>query len=293
MTESNLPSMATWKKLLIWFGIFLGMTCITMFLIQLLAAVMPMGTSFLFCSSALQALVAFIGTSLITARLTSTSQTPYKALALDTAPSAKALFIMVMGYIIAIPALNQIIWWNSEMHLPESMAGFEQILRTLEEQNSAVAEQMLAGSSIGSLIFGILIVGLLTGIAEELLFRGSLQRILAGACGSAAAIWIAAFIFSTIHFQFFGFVPRLLLGAWFGYLLFWSKSVWTSAIAHALNNSIVVVCTWLAARGFEPFEAEQIGVVHHGFPWPALISACAFAVFIYLFSNKSSKDIQH
>jgi membrane protease YdiL (CAAX protease family) len=54
-------------------------------------------------------------------------------------------------------------------------------------------------------------------------------------------IWICAAIFSAIHMQFLGFVPRLLLGAYFGYLLIWSGNIWLPIIAHFCNNAIAVL----------------------------------------------------
>ena len=104
-------------------------------------------------------------------------------------------------------------------------------------------------SSVPALIVNILIIGVGAGVAEEILFRGCFQRLLVtGGINHHVAIWCVAFIFSAIHFQFFGFVPRMLLGAYFGYLMYWSKSVWIPAIAHTLNNTMVVITAWGQVR---------------------------------------------
>ncbi len=80
-------------------------------------------------------------------------------------------------------------------------------------------------------------------------FRGALQRIMAtGGVSAHAAIWIAAFVFSAFHMQFFGFLPRLLIGAFFGYLLWWSGSLWLPVCAHALNNTMALVLEWQRQR---------------------------------------------
>ena len=73
------------------------------------------------------------------------------------------------------------------------------------------------------------------------------------------AIWITAIIFSAVHFQFYGFIPRVLLGAFFGYLALWSGSLWLPIFAHALNNSLVVISTWLTKRNTIDIDINKIG----------------------------------
>ncbi|HMR19324.1 MAG TPA: CPBP family intramembrane metalloprotease, partial [Sphingobacterium sp.] len=55
------------------------------------------------------------------------------------------------------------------------------------------------------------------------------------------AIWITAVVFSAIHFQFYGFFPRLLLGAFFGYMMAWTQNIWVPVVAHFINNASVTL----------------------------------------------------
>jgi membrane protease YdiL (CAAX protease family) len=41
--------------------------------------------------------------------------------------------------------------------------------------------------------------------------------------------------------QFYGFIPRMLLGAVFGYLVIYSGSIWAAVLAHFVNNSLAVL----------------------------------------------------
>jgi membrane protease YdiL (CAAX protease family) len=75
-----------------------------------------------------------------------------------------------------------------------------------------------------------------------------------------------------MHFQFFGFIPRMLLGALFGYLYYWTGSLWVSAFAHALNNSMAVITAWLDNNGYMSCDLDSIGVATGSFPYMALIS---------------------
>ena len=90
----------------------------------------------------------------------------------------------------------------------------------------------------------ILIIAIMAGIGEELMFRGVIQKILIGWTKDIhLGILYTAIIFSTIHFQFYGFVPRMILGMVLGYLYIWSKSLWVPVIAHAINNALTVTFT--------------------------------------------------
>jgi hypothetical protein len=78
------------------------------------------------------------------------------------------------------------------------------------------------------------------------MFRGVIQTIFVRwTKNTHAAVWITAILFSAFHMEFFGFLPRLLLGVFFGYFVAWSGSIWTGVWAHFLNNSTVVIITYL------------------------------------------------
>lgn len=182
------------------------------------------------------------------------------------------LFPIVMAIIVmltSLPAMELLIEWNNNLHLPESMSGLEESLRNMEDSASTGISALSGGNTVGDLIMGILIIGILTGIAEELFFRGALQNLFMTMpkVKKHFAIWAAAFIFSFMHFQFFGFVPRLLLGAYFGYLIWWTGSVWVPVIAHAFNNSLVVLLSWIAARSGVAESVENAAAINLGTDW--------------------------
>ena len=118
----------------------------------------------------------------------------------------------------------------------------------------------------------------LTGIGEEMLFRGTIQRIFSeGKVNTHIAVWCSAFIFSALHFQLFGFIPRMLLGAFFGYLYVWSGSLWLPILAHALNNSLSTLTYYDAAIDTLPW------IGNHPTPALAIVSAIATALMVTLY----------
>lgn len=184
-------------------------------------------------------LAAFIATRL-----------PASLLTVNVKPRLSVAAMAIVVMLTSLPAMEWIIDLNNNIHLPEWMSGLEEALRSMEDGASTSISALAGGSSVGDLIIGILIIGVLTGIAEELFFRGALQNLFMSMkkVNKHFAIWAAAVIFSFMHFQFFGFIPRVLLGAYFGYLIWWSGSVWVPIIAHAFNNSLVVLLSWIAMR---------------------------------------------
>nr|WP_302315759.1 CPBP family intramembrane glutamic endopeptidase [uncultured Muribaculum sp.] len=191
-------------------------------------------------ATVLQDLFIFIMPVAMTALIA--ARNPLRFTGVDRWPCSRAVIWTMAVVVLAIPAMNVIVQWNASLTLPESMSRIEQVLRASEQAANGMVMMLMSGTSVLDLILSILIMGCLTGIAEELFFRGMLQKLLHVQLRNAhIAIWATAVIFSAVHLQFFGFVPRMLIGAFLGYLAWWSGSLWLPAMAHALNNSLVVI----------------------------------------------------
>ncbi|MBO7609329.1 MAG: CPBP family intramembrane metalloprotease [Muribaculaceae bacterium] len=211
---------------------------------------------------------------------------PWKAMALSKAPSWKGILVAVLVCAASMPAMNWLVEWNKGIELPKALSGLEEWMRVMEDQGEAITKSMLHGSSVFTLLINLLVVAFIAGLSEEILFRGSMQRILTLSGRNVHyAIWLVAIVFSAIHMQFYGFVPRMLLGAWNGYLLVWTRSLWVPIIAHTLNNGIVVVATWLDSRGIiSGEEVDTIGIpADASFPWLAMCSALVTIILIIVF----------
>lgn len=241
-------------------------------------------------TSVLQNIIGFAGTAVVTALFL--SRRPMEMLGVNRTGTWLSIGGILLVYAVGIPFLNQVIWWNSQMHFPPALQTLEQTLREWEESAAGATGVILAGSSVGTLMVNILTIGVVTGICEELVFRGAFQRIIgSGPVGPHLAIWITAVVFSILHFQFFGFMPRVLLGAFFGYLFYWTGSIWVSATAHAINNSIYVLVAWLTANGIHVADIDSYGVTTGGFPAMACVSLCLVLFVLiglrkYLFSTR-------
>ena len=260
----------------------LGMALCGLFLTTSLSLLPLHGNALQWTIFAGQNILAFIVPSMLMWKFCF-KLSPFRVMEINTLPTLKMIGIALLIYAVGMPALNQIIYWNQEMQLPEFLSSFEEWSRNLEKLAEEQTHTLLNTTETLPTLMNIFVIGILTGIGEEFFFRGALQRGLAW-CGinPHIAIWTSAVIFSAIHFQFYGFVPRMLLGAFFGYLYLWSGSIWTNAFAHALNNSLVIISTWCINKGILSEEFDMMGVTEGSVPTAAIISAVVVGVIIFL-----------
>jgi uncharacterized protein len=180
--------------------------------------------------------------------------------------NALAGILIFLTIISMVPLISTLVTWNAEIQFPSGMAEFEATLQKLENDAAVLTERILAGSSFQHFLINLLIIAILPAIGEEFIFRGVLQKILVDwTKNSLVAILIASIIFSAFHMQFYGFIPRLLLGIYFGYIFYWSKSIWFAVWAHFLNNALAVSLHFLSLKNISLFPAyfgeESISIV--------------------------------
>ncbi|MDR0333151.1 MAG: CPBP family intramembrane metalloprotease [Dysgonamonadaceae bacterium] len=167
------------------------------------------------------------------------------------------LFVFFAAYVFVLFLTH----WNKTIELPESMRGIEQWMHTKEDMAIATTERLLSVQTIGELLMNILIIGVVAAVAEEIIFRGALQQFLQEWTRNGhIAVWISAFIFSAVHLQFFGFFPRLVLGALLGYLFLYTQNLWIPIFVHFFNNTLVVIVNyfWKNAEWLKNTEKIEI-----------------------------------
>jgi len=181
-------------------------------------------------------------------------------LSLNKGVNFATLLLVALLSITAMPLINLTGELNSNLQLPEWLAGIETWMKNTEEKAAELTKLFLKVDGIPGLFFNIFMIAMLPAVGEELLFRGVIQRIfIRWTKNSHWGILIAAILFSALHMQFYGFIPRMLLGVMFGYLLLWSGSMWLPIAAHFVNNAVAVVGMYLIDKGTIKPEFEEIG----------------------------------
>lgn len=199
-------------------------------------------------------------------------------------------FIIIM--IFSFMVVNTVfIEWNASIELPEFLAGIEKWAEGMEESMEVLTKYLTEFESTEYLIVAIIVIAVLPGIGEELLFRGLLQNILKRIFkNDHLAIWVAAILFSAIHFQFYGFIPRMLLGALFGYLYVWSGNLLYPIIAHFLNNCVSLIALYVYQKGLTDIDVESTEALPTVY---VLIFSALFVVTLIYFKNYLAKNKTH
>ena len=185
---------------------------------------------------------------------------PMQALGFRRVSPAWMLVVGLALMFLSLPVTNQLTDWNEGMQLGGVFQRLEEMLKNMEETAEALTERMLHADNIGGLLFNLLIIALIPAVGEELTFRGVLQQSLTrGLKSPHVAIWLSAALFSFIHFQFYGFLPRMFLGLLLGYLFYTTRSLWTSILMHFLNNGTAVVLYYLNSKGILNVDVDHFG----------------------------------
>lgn len=231
------------------------------------------------------ALGMFLVPAIVTAFLF--SHQPARYLHIGAIPKLTDILLVVILIFSVAPLINLIYEFNKMLQLPEFMSGVEAWIRAKEDEMEKLTLAFLDMKTTGDLLSNVLVVGLLTALAEEFLFRGVLLRLFREMTGNMhVAILLTAILFSAIHMQFYGFIPRMLLGMLLGYLLWWSGNLWLPVLAHFINNSGAVVFAYIAARNQMPFNHETIGTAVSDLP-VLIISALIAGYILFRFKKNA------
>lgn len=225
------------------------------------------------------------------------AQEPMKWLKVQKFQSFKVSGEAILLMLVALPAINLLAHINQQMALPAFLEPLEQWMKTAEEDAAHLTEQFLSVTTLGGLIINLLLMAVLPAIAEELTFRGMLQRLFTPKHQSSIphlAIWCSAILFSAIHMQFYGFIPRMLMGALFGYMLAWTGSLWVPILMHFTNNAMAVLLSFFATKA--EWDNDLLDTIGTGDTlWLGIVSFVLTIVGIYIFrrsttmSNASSR----
>ena len=182
-------------------------------------------------------------------------------LGITSKPSFSSLLISGLLMLLSLPLINWLADINQHLKLPEMLNGIEIWMKNSEEKAKVLTDAFTEGDSLGVLFLNLIVIALLAALSEELFFRGVLQKVLIECTRNKhLGVWIGAIIFSAFHMQFYGFLPRMLMGAFLGYLFLWSGSLWLGIFAHFINNGMAVLIIWLINKNVIPENIEKVGI---------------------------------
>lgn len=193
----------------------------------------------------------------------------------------RSLPIVIVFGLVALPLVALSMWVNLQIDLPEWAV-------QTENQTSELLEKVLTFKSPAGLAMALLAVAFAAGVGEELIFRGILQGRVFSKLNHHLAIWLAAAIFSLIHLEMAGFLPRMVLGAILGYIFHWSGSLLVVMLLHMFFNGAQVVNAYVTGE-FTPDTAETELPEWYLMLGSALLS---FAIGYYLEQKHSKPTLE-
>jgi len=206
---------------------------------------------------------------------------------------SKSVSLMTVTLSAALILLSQpLIGWanelNSYLSLPDWLSFLENWMKNTEKQGELITEAFLSTTSTKGLLINIFMIAILPAFAEEILFRGALASMFKGWTKNVhLAVFLSSFIFAAIHLQFYGFLPRFLLGMALGYLFFWSGSLWLPIVAHFTNNFLSVIVEFLFRKGIIHTNAENFGMGNAA--WLTVISIIGVTGLLFYIYNMTVK----
>jgi len=198
------------------------------------------------------------------------------------------ILIMLFSQILVAVSMQ----WNLEIinSLKSFIPSLVESMKLMEENAKTITDAFLKMGNTSDLLFNLFLIAFIPAIGEEMVFRGVLQKKLHSILQSPhLAIFVSSFIFSAIHMQFFGFLPRFILGIILGYLFYYSKNLWMPIIAHFINNALAVLIMYSAFANKLNTDISEIEKTDINF-LQASISFVVVILFIYLFKKINSRE---
>ena len=173
--------------------------------------------------------------------------------------------LAVLSLIVAQPFVDFLQQFNAGLSLPGSMEELQKSMEEMEARAMRFTMGFLEMRGLGDLLVNTLIIAIIPAVGEEIFFRGLLQRRIQAWSGHPhLAIWMAAIVFSAVHLQFFGFLPRMFLGAVFGYLFYYGGSLWYPVAAHFVNNFGALAVVYFSEERHPEAINQSMDIPHIG-----------------------------
>jgi membrane protease YdiL (CAAX protease family) len=207
-------------------------------------------------------------------------QNPIQKLGLDQSLFKVSYLLIVILMVVCLPGINFTHTLNQALHLPGWLSGTEKWMQDKENSAKQLTDAFLAMKTYKDLAVNLIMFCFLPALGEELFFRGALFSIIKEWTKKKhLTIFITAFLFSAIHLQFYGFLPRFLLGMGFGYLFVFTGSLWAPIFAHFLNNSMAVIAAFFFYQGKSTIDQDDFGSVDS-----LALNVLSIVITLYIFS---------
>ena len=235
-------------------------------------------------------MIVFVGTPCVFFYLTAKSQCTFTEYFKLNKKNDSILYILAFVALLSItPIVNYTTLINEQMTLPDCLKEIEDLLKKMEDLAKEMTLELLKTDSGLTFIINLIVIAVAPAIGEELMFRGALQRTLHEKFSPFGAIVITSILFSALHFQFYGFIPRFLLSVFLGMLYYLSGSIKLNMIVHFTNNALAVLAYRICTIYNIPIEDAPTETLGKEDFVPVIIATLIFAGIMWIIYQKTDK----
>lgn len=279
-------------RVVVWIGLMIAFTMVVS-VGWLLSDVDKTATSSLKWLQCIQTFSLFLLPALLCAWVWEEKHRPFHWLRMDVKSAWHVVGLAALVMVCAIPGINLLADLNNRIVLPECLSSLEQFFRQMEEEAALLTKRFMQADNVWVMMINMGLMAVLPALAEEMSFRGVLQQLLSG-MRTHVAIWLTAVIFSAIHMQFYGFIPRMLMGALFGYVFVWTGSLWVPIVMHFVNNGMAVLLYYILSSKGVAMDTNYADTLGAGTTWwLGIISLLTVGILLrVLYLRITSQDLQ-
>lgn len=190
-------------------------------------------------------------------------------------PQPTTLVIPLFGIFSLQQMLQIYMVYQEKIPIPPELQHVLDRLKHLIEQTYIL---LVGSSSIPELVFVLLVIAVVPAIAEELLFRGMIQRSFEQGLDPRRGLLLTGLIFAFYHLNPFSFIPLIALGIYLGFLVLRSESVIVSMAAHFYNNAFACVAVYVGKEDNYLITGEPEALSHI----ELLLTFIAFSLVFFL-----------
>lgn len=201
--------------------------------------------------------------------------------------NAKMVLLSVLLLLVSQPLLYALVNLNEAILFPES---FKIWAVAKEDEAKVLLDKILSDTSVSGLLLNLGMIAVLPAIGEELLFRGVIQQLFfKWFTNKHVAVWLGAALFSALHFQFMGFLPRMVLGALLGYTFYVSKNIVAAMVLHAANNALALSLDWSWRKGYLNVSEDALKTLPVAYSVVSLLLTIVVGTLFIQYANTKNK----
>ena len=215
------------------------------------------------------------------------------------APDYREIILFIIGIFILTPLLQNYVsiqnyFINKMAEVSPFINSIKSLLDSLNKLVENSYQNLLSTKTILDAIFVIFVVSIVPAVSEEMMFRGFIQSSFELKLKARWAIVITAVFFGLYHFNPYGLVPLIILGLYFGFAAYMSRSIFVSMILHFTNNFLAVIMYFIIGDK-DLIDSSATGNIDVRISFFLLmmfgVMFIAIVYFIFLFYKKKKIEI--